>query len=248
MFFNLEMTTTELAERLLIQRAQVSSHRARGGYLSENERSRLVATAGEISHAKIWLDDSPALTVAQIAARSRQQKRRHGLGLVVIDYLQLIDSPRDGGRKSREREVAEMSRGLKQLARSLQVPVVCCAQLNREVENTPDKRPRLSHLRESGSLEQDSDVVLFLHRPEMYLLGEAANAVAGEAEVIVAKQRNGPTGTVDLLWRKEYMQFVNKAAGSGRSRWPSRGGLVGAAPGRRPVLEKSESADGTIVC
>jgi replicative DNA helicase len=210
LFVSLEMASIELADRLLCSRARVNGHRLRNGTISTDDRKRLVDTAAEISEAPLFVDDSPSRTVTEIAAAARRI-RRHGdhLGLIVIDYLQLLepDNPRD----PRQEQVSRMTRRLKGLAREMKVPILCLSQLNRQAEDSKDHRPRLSHLRESGAIEQDADVVMFVHREEYYLRGEEAEQVAGQGEIIISKQRNGPVGDVELIWRKEFTRFENKA-------------------------------------
>ncbi len=210
LFVSLEMGAIELAERLLCSRAKVNGHRLRNGSISNDERRELVRTAGEISEAKLFVDDTPSRTVTEIAAASRRIRRREErLGLIVIDYLQLLepDNPKD----PRQEQVAKIARRLKGLAREMKVPVLCLAQLNRQAEDNRDHVPRLSHLRESGAIEQDADVVMFIHREEYFRRGDERDEVAGEAEIHIAKQRNGPVDKVDLLWRKEYTRFENRA-------------------------------------
>jgi replicative DNA helicase len=169
-----------------------------------------VQTASEISTAPLYIDDSPSRTMTEIAAASRRLKRRHELALVVIDYLQLIepDNPKD----PRQEQVSKIARRLKGLARELAVPVLCLAQLNRQVEATRDNKPQLSHLRESGAIEQDADVVMFIHREEYYQTNEEdRERVRGEADLMVRKQRNGPTGDVKLTWLHDFTRFTNAA-------------------------------------
>ncbi|MBP86509.1 MAG: replicative DNA helicase [Planctomycetaceae bacterium] len=210
LFVSLEMSSIELADRMLCSVAQVNGHRLRNGTISNEDRARLIKKAGEVSQAPLFVDDSPSRTVTEIAAASRRIKRREGrLGLVVIDYLQLIEP--DNQKDPRQEQVAKIARRLKGLARELEVPVLCLAQLNRQAEDSKDHVPRLSHLRESGAIEQDADVVMFVHREEYYRRGDDRDQVAGQAEIIVAKQRNGPVGNIDLIWRKEYTRFEDKA-------------------------------------
>ncbi len=210
LFVSLEMSAVELADRLLCSAARVNSHRLRTGTLSHEDHKRLIQKASELSTAPLYVDDSPSRTVSEIAAAARRVRRLHQgrLGLVVVDYLQLIepDNPRD----SRQEQVARIARRLKTMARELRVPVLCLAQLNRQAEDAKDHRPRLSHLRESGAIEQDADVVMFVHREEYYRHGEDRKEHAGEAELIVAKQRNGPVGEVPLVWLREYTRFVDR--------------------------------------
>ncbi|MCU0981745.1 MAG: replicative DNA helicase [Pirellulaceae bacterium] len=210
LFVSLEMSSVELADRLLCSAAQVDGHRLRNGTLANTDKLRLVEKAGEISLAPLFVDDSPSRTVSEIAAAARRIKRREGgLALIAIDYLQLIepDNPDD----SRQEQVARIARRLKGLAREMKVPVLCLAQLNRQAEDTRDHRPRLSHLRESGAIEQDADVVMFVHREEYYLRGEEQKEHEGTAEIIISKQRNGPVGEVELRWEKKFTRFQNLA-------------------------------------
>lgn len=211
LFVSLEMSSIELADRMLCSVAKVNGHKLRNGTISQADRLRLVEKAAEISQAPLFVDDSPARTVSEIAAAARRIKRREGgrLGLIVIDYLQLIEP--DNQQDSRQEQVARIARRLKGLAREADVPVLCLAQLNRQAEDSKDHRPRLSHLRESGAIEQDADVVMFVHREEYYLRGTDKDQYAGMAEIIVSKQRNGPVGDVELRWEKEFTRFQNLA-------------------------------------
>jgi len=210
LFVSLEMSSIELADRLLCSRGRVNGHRLRNGTISNDDRRKLIEKAGEISASPLFVDDSPSRTVSEIAAAARRIRRREErLGLIVIDYLQLIepDNPKD----PRQEQVAKIARRLKGLAREMEVPVMCLAQLNRQAEDSKDHLPKLSHLRESGAIEQDADVVMFVHREEYFRRGEEQQQVAGQAEIIVAKQRNGPVGKVDLVWQKEYTRFEDQA-------------------------------------
>ena len=211
LFVSLEMSSIELADRLLCSVAEVDSRRLRNGTISMDDKKRLVDTAAQISDSPLFVDDSPSRSVTEIAAAARRIKRNKGeLGLIVIDYLQLIqpDDPRD----PRQEQVAKMARRLKGLARELEVPLLCLAQLNRQAESSGDHRPKLSHLRESGAIEQDADVVMFVHREEYYMsAGDDRESVAGLAEIIVSKQRNGPVGEEQLIWRKEFTRFADPA-------------------------------------
>jgi replicative DNA helicase len=207
---SLEMSSLELGDRLLCSAARVNGHRLRNGTISNDDRKKLVEKAAEISQSPLFVDDTPSRTMTEIAAAARRLKRRNKLGLVVIDYLQLIepDNPKD----PRQEQVAKIARRLKGLARELNVPVLCLAQLNRQAEMARDNKPRLSHLRESGAIEQDADVVMFVHREEYYETNEEDRArVAGQAEIILAKQRNGPIGEVKLHWHHEFTRFDNAA-------------------------------------
>ncbi len=208
LFVSLEMASLELADRLLCSASQVNGHRLRNGTISQEDRRRLVQKSSEISAAPLYIDDTPSRTLTEIAAVARRLKRKSGLALVVIDYLQLIepDNPRD----PRQEQVAKIARRLKTMSRELDIPVLCLAQLNRQAEVSRDNRPRLNHLRESGAIEQDADVVMFVHREEYYQSNdEDRERVKGQAEIIIAKQRNGPIGDVKLLWQHDYTRFVN---------------------------------------
>jgi replicative DNA helicase len=208
LFVSLEMACLELADRLLCSSAQVNGHRLRNGTISQEDRRRLVQKSSEIGTAPLYIDDTPGRTLTEIAAVARRLKRKQELSLVVIDYLQLIepDNPRD----PRQEQVARIARRLKMMSRELDIPVLCLAQLNRQAEASRDNRPRLNHLRESGAIEQDADVVMFVHREEYYQSNdEDRERVKGQAEIIVAKQRNGPTDDVKLLWQQDYTRFVN---------------------------------------
>lgn len=206
--FSLEMSKEQLVQRMLCSTARVEASRLRGGYLSESDWPKLTRAAGELSEAPIYIDDSPAITVLEMRAKARRLQREHGLGLVVVDYLQLM---RGVGRiESREREISEISRSLKALAKELNIPVVALSQLNRAVESRQDKRPMMADLRESGAIEQDADVILFVYRDEMY---NKESPDRGVAEIIVGKQRNGPTGIVRLAFMSDYTRFDNLAHG-----------------------------------
>ena len=210
-FVSLEMSSVELADRMLCSLAEVNGQRLRNGTISNDDRRKLVAKAAEMSQAPLYVDDTPSRTMTEIAAAARRLKRKAKLGLVIVDYLQLIepDNPRD----PRQEQVAKIARRLKGLARELRVPVLCLAQLNRQAEVTRDNRPRLSHLRESGAIEQDADVVMFIHREEYYQTNDEDRAkVAGQAELIIAKQRNGPIGEIKLSWLKDITRFRDSAA------------------------------------
>ncbi|NNN02780.1 MAG: replicative DNA helicase [Acidimicrobiaceae bacterium] len=208
LFFSLEMSRQELAERILASTARIDSSRLRTGDLSDADWRRAQDAFGYLQSAKIFIDDNPSLTVMDIRSRARRIKQQQGdLGVIVIDYLQLMSSR--SRAENRQVEVAEMSRSLKILARELACPVIALSQLSRKLEERADKRPMMSDLRESGSLEQDADVVLFLFRAEQY--GEVSNDKKSDAEVIVGKNRNGPTRTAHLTWRGEFARFDNVA-------------------------------------
>jgi replicative DNA helicase len=203
MLFSLEQSNLELAERFLCITARVNGHDLRTGNLSDEQRDQLAAASDELHNLPLFIDDKPARTMSQIAAISRRQHRKEPLGVIIIDYLQLIEP--EEKHIPREQQIASISRRLKFLAKELHVPVIALSQLNRGVELREDKRPRLADLRESGSIEQDADKVMFLHRPDAY----DPNDRPGEAEVVIAKHRSGPTGIVKLTWRAEYMRFEN---------------------------------------
>jgi replicative DNA helicase len=208
--FSLEMSKSEITMRLLSAEARVHLQHMRAGRMTEDDWGRLARRMGEVANAPLFVDDSPHLTMMEIRAKARRLKQRHDLKLVVIDYLQLMSSPRKV--ESRQQEVSEISRSLKLLAKELQVPVVALSQLNRSSEQRADKRPQLSDLRESGAIEQDADVVILLHRDDAY---EKDSTRAGEADLIVAKHRNGPTDTVTVAFQGHYSRFVDMSpAGS----------------------------------
>ncbi|HEX6984816.1 MAG TPA: replicative DNA helicase, partial [Planctomycetaceae bacterium] len=205
LIFSLEQSKLELAERFLCIRAQVDGHRLRSGLLDEAERHRLMVASSELNEMPLFIDDRPGRTVSQISAIARRLKRQHRLGIVIVDYLQLVE-PEDK-KAPREQQIAYISRRLKFIAKELDIPVIALAQLNRGVELREDKRPRLADLRESGAIEQDADLISFLHRPSAYDPEDRP----GEAEVIIAKHRSGPTGIVTLTWRPQYMRFEDYA-------------------------------------
>ena len=208
LFFSLEMSRQELAERILASTARIDSSKLRTGDLSDADWNRAQDAFGYLQSAKVFIDDNPSLTVMDVRSRARRIKQQNGdLGVVIIDYLQLMSSR--GKAENRQVEVSEMSRSLKILARELSCPVIALSQLSRKLEERADKRPMMSDLRESGSLEQDADVVLFLYRAEQY--GEVPNDKKSEAEIIVGKNRNGPTRTAHLTWRGEFARFDNVA-------------------------------------
>jgi len=211
LFVSLEMARLELAQRMLCSRGRINGNKFRSGFLSPDDRGKLVEASSQLSKAALFIDDTPSRTITEIAATARRLKRKSNLGLIVIDYLQLIepDNPRD----PRQEQVAKIARRLKGLARELGLPILCLAQLNRQAEATKDNRPRLSHLRESGAIEQDADVVMFIHREEYYHTKEEAQerGYSGKADLIISKQRNGPTGDVKLAWRQDFTRFENLA-------------------------------------
>jgi replicative DNA helicase len=203
-FFSLEMSRSEIAMRMLSAETQIPLQNMRKGSMTETDWARIADVRSKISDAPLYIDDSPNLTMVEIRAKSRRIAERVGLQMIVIDYLQLLTS----GKKveSRQQEVSEFSRALKLLAKELGVPLIAISQLNRKSEEAKDKKPDISQLRESGSLEQDADVVILLHRPDM---GEKEHDRAGEADLILAKQRNGPTGTITVAFQGQYSRFAN---------------------------------------
>jgi len=209
--FSLEMSTMQLIIRLLCAEGRLNAHLVRTGKLPHSEGVKLSKNAHKLIEAPIYVDDSPAQTVLEIRAKARRLKVEKNVGMIIIDYLQLMQGHTKA--ESREREISHISRSLKSLAKELNIPVIALSQLNRAVETRTDKRPQLSDLRESGSIEQDADVVIFLNRPEYYGIEKDANgeSLEGVAEVIVGKQRNGPTGSVKLAFIKEYARFENLA-------------------------------------
>jgi replicative DNA helicase len=216
LIFSLEMSHLELTQRLLCSEAKVDSSRLRDQALPQSDWPKLMDAITKLSEAPLFIDDNPSLTVMEIRAKARRLRSREGLGLMVVDYLQLM-STRNGSPEYRQLEVSEVSRGLKILARELDVPVLALSQLSRSLEGRSDKRPVLADLRESGSLEQDADVVLFIYRDEVYNKGSDDK---GLAEVIVAKHRNGPTGTVQLAFLDRFTRFANLARPP-RAWWPA---------------------------
>ena len=233
-FFSLEMSADQLASRILSTVTQTNGHKMRTGELDNAEFTRIAAAVRELEDIPLYIDDTPGLNINSIRTRARRLKRNKGLGLIVIDYIQLINGT--GSKKSegnRVQELSEISRGLKILAKELQVPVIALSQLNRGVESRDDKRPLMSDLRESGSIEQDADIVMFVFRENYYIQNEEPKLKSGEtpehlqkriddwetrkretqnlAEVIIGKQRHGPTGTVQLFWNGDFAQFGNLA-------------------------------------
>lgn len=205
LFVSLEMARIELAQRMLCSQGRIDAQRLRKGQVSAEDHAKLTKAAAELSQSPLFIDDTPSRTTTEIAACARRIQRKDKLGLIVIDYLQLIEP--DNSKDPRQEQVAKIARRLKGLARELSVPVLCLAQLNRQADATKEG-PRLSHLRESGAIEQDADVVMFIHREEYGQTDEEVTSRdVHEADVIIAKQRNGPIGTVKLAWFKRYTRF-----------------------------------------
>jgi replicative DNA helicase len=206
--FSLEMSKTEIVMRLLSAEARVPLHNLRTGQMSDDDWTKLARSVGEVSEAPLFIDDSPNMTMMEIRAKARRLKQRHDLKLIMVDYMQLMSSPKK--TESRQQEVSELSRGLKLMAKELEVPVIAVSQLNRGPEQRTDKRPQLSDLRESGSIEQDADMVILLHRDDYY---EKESPRAGEADFIVAKHRNGPTDTITVAFQGHFSRFVDMSTG-----------------------------------
>ena len=222
-FFSLEMSAEQLAARILSEAAEVPSEQIRRGDMTEQEFRRFVEAAKSLESCPLYIDDTPALPISQVAARARRLKRTHGLDVLMIDYLQLL---KGSSKENRVQEVSEITQGLKAIAKELNIPVIALSQLSRQVENREDKRPQLSDLRESGSIEQDADVVMFVYRDEYYREREkpgdhdleamakwqqVMEQVHGKAEVIIGKQRHGPIGTVELAFEGKFTRFSNLA-------------------------------------
>ena len=205
-YFSLEMSKEQLVQRMLCSHARVDAHKVRSGFLSPSDWPMLTAAAGKLSASPIFIDDTPAISVLELRAKARRLKSSAYIELIVLDYLQLMRGPQK--IESRQQEISEISRSLKALARELEVPIIAISQLSRAVESRQDHRPQLSDLRESGAIEQDADLVVLLMREEYYLPTEENKGIA---DCIIAKQRNGPVGTVKLVFRKEFVRFENLA-------------------------------------
>ncbi|WP_367186973.1 replicative DNA helicase [Neomegalonema sp.] len=233
-FFSLEMSAEQLATRILSEQAQIASEKIRKGELTEEEFERFLIASGELQRLPLHIDDTPAISIATLSARARRLKRQHGLDLVVVDYLQLVRPAGTRGGENRVQEVSEVTQGLKALAKELNAPVVALSQLSRQVENRDDKRPQLSDLRESGSIEQDADVVMFVYREEYYVGRKEPREHSPEyagwqaemekvhnlAEVIIGKQRHGPIGAAQLFFDSRYTKFGDLAKDSDKSYRP----------------------------
>jgi replicative DNA helicase len=207
--FSLEMSKTELVQRLMCAECSVDMQRLRTGRMEDSDWTRLTRSLGKLAEAPLFIDDSAALTMMELRAKCRRLKQRHGLGLVIVDYLQLMQPSKRV--ESRQQEVSEISRSLKLLAKELEVPVIAVSQLSRQTEARSDRRPMLSDLRESGALEQDADMVMFIYREDLY---DSESPRKGEADLIVAKHRNGPTDTVTVTFQGQYSRFTPMAARS----------------------------------
>jgi replicative DNA helicase len=207
--FSLEMSKQQLAQRMLCSRGKIDSHKLRRGMLQSHEYAHLANVVGQLAKAPVWVDDSPGLTILDLRAKARRLKLQHDIKCIMIDYMQLMDNP---GPDSRQQQISEISRGIKAVARELNVPVIALSQLNRQSEGRDGHRPRMSDLRESGSIEQDADVIMLLHREDYYKMAEPDFQPDNIAELIIAKQRNGPTGTIKLYFDSKSTRFENLAA------------------------------------
>ncbi|MBQ8813166.1 MAG: replicative DNA helicase [Lachnospiraceae bacterium] len=205
--FSLEMSKEQLVNRLFAQESRVNAQNLRNGSLTDEDWDKLIESAGVIGNSRLIIDDTPSISISELRSKCRKFKLEQGLGMIIIDYLQLMTGSKKN-QDNRQQEVAEISRSLKGLARELNVPVIALSQLSRAVESRTDKRPMLSDLRESGSIEQDADVVMFIYRDEYY---NKDTTDKGITEIIIAKQRNGPVGTVNLVWLAEFMKYTSAA-------------------------------------
>jgi len=229
---SLEMAALELVQRIVAGRGRIDGRKFRSGFASEKDHKNFNKAYGALRDAPLYIDDSPSRSMSEISAVARRLKRQGNLGLIIIDYLQLI-SP-DNSKDPRQEQVAKIARRLKGLARELSIPVLCLAQLNRQTEASGGSHiPRMSHLRESGAIEQDADVVMFVHREEYYMTEKEAeeNGIKGKAQIIVSKQRNGPVGSVDLAWFSQYTRFMNLAEDSGHAEYKEYTDFEGADDG-----------------
>lgn len=208
MVFSLEMSKEQLVNRMLAMESNVDSQKLRTGTLTDTDWDAVVEGIGVIGNSKLIIDDTPGISIMELRSKCRKMKLEYGLNVVIIDYLQLMSGSGKGGGENRQQEISEISRSLKALARELSAPVIALSQLSRACETRPDHRPMLSDLRESGAIEQDADVVMFLYRDDYY---NKDTELKNIAEVIIAKQRNGPIGTINLVWRPEFTKFANMA-------------------------------------
>jgi replicative DNA helicase len=204
--FSLEMSKQQLAQRMLCSRGQIDAHKLRKGMLQSHEYAHLANVVGELAKAPIWVDDSSSLTPLELRAKARRLKLQHDIKLIMLDYMQLMDNP---GPENRQQQISEISRSIKAVARDLNIPVIALSQLNRASEGRDGHKPRMSDLRESGSIEQDADVVMLLHREDYYKMSDPDFQPDNIAEIIIAKQRNGPTGTVKLTFMNKTTRFEN---------------------------------------
>ena len=223
LFFSLEMSSEQLATRILSEQSKISSNEIRKGNLSENDVDSLVNVSKKILEIPLFIDDTPAINIATLSSRARRLKRKNGLGLIVVDYLQLLRPAKYSRNESRVLEISEITQGLKALAKEMNIPIIALSQLSRQVEQREDKKPMLSDLRESGSIEQDSDVVMFIFREEYYLeknsptpgsadfieWQQKMEEIHGQADLLISKQRHGPTGNIKLSFESKYTRFGN---------------------------------------
>src|ERR1700722_7691068 len=210
--FSLEMSKQQLAQRMLCSRGQIDAHKLRKGLLNSQEYTKLATVVGELAKAPIWVDDSPGLTPLELRAKARRLKLQHDVKLIMLDYMQLMDNP---GPENRQQQISEISRNIKAVARDLNIPVIALSQLNRASEGRDGHKPRMSDLRESGSIVQDADVVMILHRGDYYKMSEPDFQPDNIAEIIIAKQRNGPTGTIKLTFLNKTVRFENLSTSMG---------------------------------
>lgn len=211
-FFSLEMSKESLVQRMLTSEARIDAQRLRKGMLRDDDFPRLARAAGILASAPVWIDDTPGITLLEMRSKARRLKTESGVGMVIVDYLQLMSGPANS--ENRQQEVSQISRGLKALAKELSVPVIALSQLSRAPEQRAGEekgRPQLSDLRESGAIEQDADLIMFLYRPEVYFgpADKDGNSLEGKAEIIIGKQRNGPIGTVNVFFQKHFTRFEN---------------------------------------
>ncbi|NUM33196.1 MAG: replicative DNA helicase [Candidatus Brocadiae bacterium] len=208
LLFSLEMSKEQLAQNMVCSRSKVSAHKITNGSISQEDYDQITTEASSIGNAPIFIDDTPGLSLRELRGKARRYKAQYKIGLIVIDYIQLMESPEIAKNENRQQEISQISRGLKGIARELKIPIIALSQLNRSVDARDDHRPRMSDLRESGALEQDADLIMFLYRDDYY---NHESQHQGMAELIVAKHRNGPTGTVNLYFFKQYMRFVSSS-------------------------------------
>jgi replicative DNA helicase len=229
-FFSMEMSKQAVVQRLMCSRGRIDSHKLRRGMLGDAEFQQLTAVCGELHECPLYIDDTPGMSVLELRSKARRLKMRHDIAAVFVDYLQLMHSP---GAESRQQEVSTISRGLKALGRELNIPIVVMAQLNRNPEGRTGNRPRMSDLRESGAIEQDADVIMLLHREEYYHKDNVTDDIRGIAEVIVDKQRNGPTGIVKLHYNQKYTRFDNRTDISAEAGYADDHGFEPSIPSPR---------------
>ncbi len=233
--FSIEMSSQQLTLRLISSQTGIENHKIRTGNINRNELKSILSKMTKLSHAPLFIDDSPKINLIELRAKARRLKAEHNIGLIIIDYMQLIDPPK---AESREREISIISRTIKQIAKELDIPIIALSQLNRVVETRKDRRPQLSDLRESGSIEQDADVVLFIYRPEIYGINvwpDTKEPTEGTAEIIIAKQRNGPTGSFRVVYTKDTLRFDN-----GDFRYVDENVIPVALPEEEAYLENLE--------